>query len=191
MIKINNFQIIDNGSKIAINLETNSGHNITSIKLWDYKDYGKETPTKDISLMIEGVNNKEVFIVSAEQLGLSIFEDIYFLEARSNYISDEACSDCAYPSMGVTYNLLKYYRCFLNYIMEESQECDYDLINYKPKEIVLNISMQLDAIDKAIEAGLYNESVILLNILKKLCGIKNCKNCTQINCSSCGKFKSY
>ncbi len=45
-IVINNFSIIENGSKLAIDIETTVGYNITSILLWDmnsFKDYSLAT----------------------------------------------------------------------------------------------------------------------------------------------------
>jgi len=186
-ITINNFSIIDNGSKLAIDVETDLGYNITSILLWDmnsFKDYSLST---NLHYKVENVNNKEVFIVSATELGILKFEDIYFIEVESDAPTEE-CPTCLLPALGITYNLLPYYACMLEYLLKsEITDCS-TCNNLTNKNLVVTINLLIDSIEKSIELGFYLQAIASINKLKKLCELKQCKTCKQVECNSCGKF---
>lgn len=187
MITINNFSIIENGSKLAIDVETTVGYSITSILLWDmnsFKDYSLAT---NLGYKIENVNNKEVFIVTATELGILKFEDIYFLEIESNTPSP-TCSNCLLPALGITYNLLPYYACMLDYLLKsEITDCS-TCNNLTTKNLIVTISLLIDSVKKSIELGFYLQAIANVNKLKKLCELSQCKSCNQVQCNSCGQF---
>jgi len=191
MIKINNFQIINNGSQLAIDVETNVGSLITSILLWNNETFKDESLAISLNYKLEQINNKEIFIVNATEIPISNFEDIYFIEVTSNYIDEDECSTCTQPALGITYNLLPYYKCMLNYILEDKNNNCTDCNNNYKNNIVITANLLIDSIEKGIEIGYYSQAIEMLSKLKKICSIKNCKNCKTINCSSCSKFKQY
>ncbi len=80
MININNLELITNSSQLSIDVETNAGYFISSILLWKMDDFKDYSLAKNLNYKLEQVNNKEIFIVSAQEAGVSIFEDIYFIE---------------------------------------------------------------------------------------------------------------
>jgi len=186
-ILINNFSIIENGSKLAIDIETTIGYNITSILLWDmnsFKDYSLAT---NLSYKIEAINNKEVFIVTATELGILKFEDIYFLEIESDAPSP-TCSNCLLPALGITYNLLPYYACMLDYLLKsEITDCS-TCNNLTTKNLIVTISLLIDSVKKSIELGFYLQAIANVNKLKRLCELSQCKSCNQVQCNSCGQF---
>jgi len=186
-ILINNFSIIENGSKLAIDIETTISYNITSILLWDmnsFKDYSLAT---NLSYKIEAINNKEVFIVTATELGILKFEDIYFLEIESDAPSP-TCSNCLLPALGITYNLLPYYACMLDYLLKsEITDCS-TCNNLTTKNLIVTISLLIDSVKKSIELGFYLQAIANVNKLKKLCELNQCKSCNQVQCNSCGQF---
>lgn len=187
MITINNFAIIDNGNKLAIDVETTIGYNITSILLWNmdtFKDYSLAT---NLSFKLENVNNSEIFIVQASELGILKFEDIYFIEVESDAPSED-CPTCLLPALGITYNLLPYYACMLEYLLKsEITDCS-TCNNLTVKNLVVTINLLIDAIEKSIELGFYLQAISSVNKLKKLCQLQQCTSCQQIECNSCGKF---
>jgi len=192
-IKINNFEIVNNGEQIAIDVETGLTYEITSILLWqmdDFKDYSK---AKNLTYKLQNINNKEVILVTAAELNISSFNDIYFIEIESDEPTDEECSSCQTPALGITYNLLPYYQCILNYFFEgndKNNECkSCNSVNAKPE--VITISLLIQMVENALEVGYYLQAVDMVNKLKKLCSIKNCTNCKPVECSSCSKFKQY
>ena len=134
-ITINNFSIIDNGSKLAIDVET----------------------------------------------------DIYFIEVESDAPTEE-CPTCLLPALGITYNLLPYYACMLDYLLKsEITDCS-TCNNLTTKNSVVTINLLIDSVEKSIELGFYLQAISSINKLKKLCELKQCKTCKQVECNSCGKF---
>jgi hypothetical protein len=188
MILINNLEIINGGSQLAIDVETNTGHTIESIVFWtmnDFKDYAK---AKDLSSNLLQVNNKEVLLINASSLGIYKFEDICFIEVTSSYIDTDVCSTCASKVTGVTYNLSPYYTCLLGYLSDIASNICIDCETTKSKDTVITINMLIDSIVKCIDIGYYSQAVDLIKKLKKICSLKTCSNCPSIECPSCSNF---
>lgn len=187
MITINNFSIIEDGTKLAISLETTTGYNITSIMLWDMNSFKDYTLAVNLNYKIEAINNQEIFIVTATELGILKFEDIYFIEVESNAPSEE-CSNCLLPALGITYNMLPYYACLLNNILNtEITDCS-NCNNLTTKNLVITISLLIESVIKSIELGFYLQAIANVNKLKKLCELSQCTNCNNIQCNSCSNF---
>ncbi len=191
-VTIHNFSIVDDGQGLAIDVETNVGYNISHINLWTMNDFKDYSLAKSLDFKLEQVNNKEVFIVTAEELNFSPFEDIYFMEIESTYLDeDDDCSTCNTPALGITYGLLKYYQCLLNYFLESDISDCLSCNNTFNNDTVITINLLLEMVENAIEIGYYTQAVDMITKLKKLCSLKNCNNCPTIVCSSCSKFKQY
>ena len=185
---INNFEILNDGQQLAIDVETITGSIITSIKLWNIDTFKDESLSIDLNYKLEQINNKEVFIVDAEELQLYSFTDIWFMEIQSNYVGEEGCTTCQDPALGITYNLQPYYKCMLNYLldMEKSIECNSTSVH--TNNLTITVNLLIDSIEKSLAIGYYLQAIEMLNNLKKLCNISKCKNCETVTCSSCSKF---
>lgn len=186
MIIINEFKIIDNGSKLSIKLETDSSYFIESILIWDmynFKDYSLAT---DLSYKIEGDNNIEEFEVDASELDLQIFKDIYFIEVRST-APIEQCPSCLIPALGITYDLSEYYTCLINFLNSKFNDC---LTCEKNEyiDIIININLLIDSIKNCIEVGYYLQAISFIEQLKKICSLKKCTNCKKAICTTCNNF---
>lgn len=190
---INNFEIINNGTQIAIDVETGVGYNITSILLWDMSSFKDYSLAKNITSLTSQVNNKEILIVNATDINVTKFEDIYFMEVTTDDPGDEDCSTCQFPTLGITYNLAPYYQCLLNYFFEGNNtngDCkSCHSVNSSPE--VITVNLLIDMIEHALEVGYYIQAIDMINKLKKICSIKNCTNCGTVECASCSKFKQY
>lgn len=188
MILINNFEIINNGSELAIDVETDLGYNISSILLWtmpNFKDYSLAINLNDYLL---GVNNKEVLIINANDVGASKFEDVCFIEVESTFVDIEGCQDCQSPALGITYNLSTYYTCLLNYLTDLQITQCINCNKEESNQMVITINMLIDTVMKSLEVGYYSQAIDMINKLKKLCSLKTCDNCPTIECSSCNNF---
>ena len=187
-IKINNFEILENGSQLAIDVETTIGYDITSILLWNmdtFKDYALST---SLNYKITNVNNRENFIVTAIELGITSFKDIYFIEIESNAPEVE-CDTCLIPAIGVTYTLLSYYKCMLDLLLSSDiTEC-HTCGDLDSKNLLITINLLIDSIEKSLDLGYYVQAIDSVNKLKKLCSLQNCDNCDTIECETCSKFK--
>lgn len=189
-ITINNFQIIDGGSNLAIDVETNIGYNIESLLLWDMTTFKDYTLAKNLTSKLTLVNNREVLIINASEVGVTKFEDIYFIEIESTYIPppEEPCTNCTDPALGITYNLSPYYSCLLAYFLESSLNECLTCKEDPTKQIIITINLLLDVIEKALDLGYFVQAIASLNKLKKLCSINSC---VVEECVSCNKFKQY
>ena len=189
MIVINNLEIQDNGQTLAVNVQTETGSTITSALLWNittFKDYSRAI---NLDYKLEQLTNQEVFEVTAEELQISSFDDIWFIEFQSDYIPEDNCGEFLDPALGITYNLSPYYKCLLNRFFEHQKNpcvnCNEPFID----ELVLSIGLTLDIVERSIEEGYYLQAIELIKKLKKFCSITKCNNCETVECSSCSKFK--
>jgi len=189
MIIINNLEIQDNGQTLAVNVQTEIGSTITSVLLWNittFKDYSR---TINLNYKLEQLTNQEIFNITAEELQISSFDDIWFVEFQSDYIPEDNCGEFLNPALGITYNLSPYYKCLLNRFFEHQKNpcvnCNEPFID----EFVLSVGLTLDIIERSIEEGYYLQAVELIKKLKKFCSITKCNNCETVECSSCSKFK--
>lgn len=188
MITINNFEIQNNGQNIIIDVETNVGYTITSVLLWKMNDFKDYTKAINLDYKLEQLDNTESITVTAEELELTAFEDVYFVEIQSDYDVVE-CNEELIPALGITYNLTPYYQCLLNKFLsikiDECKNCNESMVN----NIVITLTLMLDMVEKGIEEGYYMQVIDLINKLKKLCSLDNCSNCYNTECSTCSKYK--
>ena len=189
MIVINNLEIQDNGQTLAVDVQTETGSTITSAMLWNmttFKDYSRAI---NLDYKLEQLTNQEVFEVTAEELQISSFDDIWFIEFQSDYIPEDNCGEFLDPALGITYNLSPYYKCLLNRFFEHQKNpcvnCNEPFID----ELVLSIGLTLDIVERSIEEGYYLQAIEIIKKLKKFCSITKCNNCETVECSSCSKFK--
>jgi hypothetical protein len=189
MIVLNNFEIQNNGQDLLVNVETETGSIITSVLLWnmnDFKDYSKAI-NLDYKLVQE--TNQESFTVTASEISISEFTDMWFIEIQSDYIPENNCDLFISPALGITYNISPYYKCALEQFLKSQNNpcinCDNSLID----NLTLSTSLLIDMFEKAIEEGYYLQAVNIITKLKKLCNVRKCNNCEPVECSSCSKFK--
>lgn len=187
-VVIKNFEILNDGQQLAIDVETITGSIITSIKLWNIDTFKDESLSIDLDYKLEQINNKEVFIIDAEEVSVYTFTDIWFIEIQSNYEGTEGCTSCQDPALGITYNLQPYYKCMLNYLLESEKSIYNNSTTVYSNNLTITVNLLIDGIEKSLEIGYYLQAIEMLNNLKKLCNISKCKNCETVICSSCSKF---
>jgi hypothetical protein len=187
-VRIHNFEILNDGQQLAIDVETITGSIITSIKLWNIDTFKDESLSIDLDYKLEQINNREVFIIDAEEVSVYSFTDIWFIEIQSNYEGTEGCTSCQDPALGITYNLQPYYKCMLNYLLESEKSIDCNSTIVYSSNLTITVNLLIDSIEKSLDIGYYLQAIEILNNLKKFCSISKCKNCETITCSSCSKF---
>lgn len=185
---INNFEILNNGTQLAIDVETIEGSIVTSIQLWDINTFKDYSLSIDLNYKLEQINNKEIFIVTATELNLPSFTDIWFIEIESNYVGVEGCTNCQDPALGITYNLQPYYKCMLNYLLDDRKSTNSNSTSIYDNNLTITVNLLIDSIEKSLAIGYYLQAIEMLNNLKKLCNISKCTNCETVTCSSCSTF---
>ena len=187
-VTILNFEILNDGQQLAIDVETITGSIITSIQLWNINTFKDYSLSIDLNYKLEQINNKEVFIIDAKEVNVYSFTDIWFVEIQSNYVGTEGCTNCQDPALGITYNLQPYYKCMLNYLLESEKSIDCNSTSVYTNNLTITVNLLIDSIEKSLDIGYYLQAIEMLNNLKKLCNISKCKNCQTVICSSCSKF---
>lgn len=194
MIVINKLEILNNGTTLAIDVETTPGYNITSLLFWNmdhFKDYNLAI---DLTSKLEQINNREVLLISVNDLEVGVISDMCFVEIESNAPPSEDCDDCddcSRPVLGIAYELSNYYRCLMHYLLEgQSAECSTcETMNNKNFNLAVAVNLLIDTTTKAIEAGFYQQAIDMISDLKSICKFKECKDCEPIECKTCNKFK--
>lgn len=187
MIVIDNFEIQDSGSQLNIKLTTDATFIITKVLLWNFDTFKDYTKAIDLSYKLSGLSNTEDFLVTAAELEIDSFKDIWFIEVETNATSSP-CDLLLNPALGITYDFAPYYRCLLDkFLKHHTDECSIE--NVSLSETILTISLLLQMLEDGIEYGYYNQVIELLAKIKRLCNLNACNNCKQVVCSSCSKFK--
>ncbi len=191
MIKINKLEILNNGSELAIDIETSVGHKITSLLFWSMNDFKDYNLAIDLTGKLEQVNNREILIVNVLELEVGRIEDMCFIEVESDAPSNEECDDCSKPVLGIAYELSKYYQCLMHYVLDgQANECTTcETASNHDFKLAVAVNLLIDTTTKAIDAGYYQQAIDMIKDLKSICKFKECKNCEQVVCKTCNKFK--
>ena len=80
MIYIDNFTVNNDATKLLVSVSTDTGETITSALVWNDRTYKNYDLAIDVSSLLTGVTNKEVFEIPASTLGVSSLDGIYFIE---------------------------------------------------------------------------------------------------------------
>lgn len=184
-IIINNFEITNNGQELIVDIETLAGMGsiFTSALLWKDDTFKDPDLGYDLTYKLQQLTNKELFTVTAQELNIESFIDIYFIELQTTNLQQE----CENSSLGITYNLQSYHKCMLNFLLESQKNSNNDNLDIYENNLTITTNLLINSIEKSLEIGYYIEAIDMLKKLKKICNISNCKNCQQIICNSCSK----
>ena len=184
MIQITNFTISVDRLTINVSAETTVGDIFTSVNLWTdetFKDYAQAI---DFTSKLLQANNTEVFTITAEEVGVSKFSGIYFIELNSTSVTTPACAECN-NALGVATALIDFKECSLNKVLALSvcDGLDQNNISNSPEyNDVINVNMLIDALCTSLEQGYYSEALDFMAALRVLCnetGCPTCKECTD------------
>ncbi len=187
MITVNKFQIQNDSTELSIELTTELGSTITSVLLWNMNDFKDYTKAININSKLDQLDNTESFIVTATELDITSFDDVWFIEIQSDFIPDNNCGEFLDPALAITYNLTPYYQCLLDKFLEikidDCKNCNESFTN----DFILTINLLIEMIEKGIEEGYYEQIIGMITKLKKLCSLDKCNNCGT-KCSKCGTY---
>ena len=176
MIQINNLSISNDRTKIYVDVETNVGETITSAKLWNHNTFKNYAHAVDLEFKLEQINNQEVFTLTSLDVNGVLFNGIYFIEFTTSY-EEEGCTQCQNSVIGVAANFNQINEYILNLILELNIciQCNTNTDN------IVNLSLTLEAMCKALGLGYYDEAIYLYKKLLKLLGTNlTCTNCVSL-----------
>lgn len=193
MIQINTASITENGTKLNINIETGVGFTIINALLWTADTFKDYTKAKSLTFKLEQLDNTEDFVVTPEELGMTSFKEILFLEFESDDPVNDCC-ECPDKALAVVTNMDQYYRCMTEYILK-SDLCTGNLFSREvcddnPVNKAITINLLIDAMVQCLELGQFIEAIDILKRLRKICDkCTNCKSSTKAStCTSCNTF---
>ena len=188
MIKIDKLNISKDGLSLDIKITVDIGTTVTSLFLWTKDNFKDYSLAKVLNNYLNTTSNISEFTVLSSTIGIPKFEDLVFIEARGGMPTNNVCEDCQSPAIGVAYNLTPYYNCLMQYLLDLSKEDCVSCNDNKSKNMSITINMLLDSIDKALDIGYYIKAIEMIDKLKKLCSLKPCTNCSDIDCPKCNNF---
>ena len=176
MLYIKYLSIDSLATEITVELIASEGETISKVSVWNEETYGDSTLSIDRSSKLAGDTSREVFTVTAEDLGQDI-EGIFYFEFTVEPSVLDTCVTEPTVVLGVVANLLKYYNCILNKVLElEVDKCQFKEPG-ECEESALYLNILLENLLNALNYGFYEEANILIADLKKsLCDCLPCEN---------------
>lgn len=193
MTTIHNFQILNNGTQIGIDVETEIGYNIESLLLWTRDTFKNYTLSINLTPYLEKIDNRETLIIKVSELGISNIKNIAFIEATSNEPVEDECSSCSNTVLAVAYELSEFYKCLMNSLLSvKNNKCkDCEGLEGKNFKLVIVIDLLIDTVIKSINVGYFEYAIELIKELQVLCSLNDCDDCEDVKCNSCNNFKQF
>lgn len=177
MVQINNVTISNDGLELFVDVQTQTGYNITSILLWNQDIYKKFDLKKDISFKLEQINNRESFSLTRDEANTLNFEGIWFLEIESNAPAPELCSTCNESQLVIVTNFNHIYRCMAN-LTNKIGTCSGNMFGpdscCNPTEVtnLMTTHLLLEGVKSNLNIGEYAQAIELYKKAAILC--KDC-----------------
>lgn len=161
MININELKINDVATEISVDVDTTVSNVFTQVLLWTTATF-KDIPSAiDLSHLLAGTDETEVFTIPASELGVSKIEGLFWVE----FTTDEPDT-----KLGVVSNFIPYYECLLNKTMASGiNSCK----TTNPEITYINVLIEV--LNQTIQTGFYEEAVKISDELDKICAI--CATC--------------
>ena len=163
MININELKINTTATEISVDVDTTVSNLFTKVLLWT-TDTFKDIPTAiDLSHLLAGTDETEVFTILASELGVSKIEGLFFIEFTTNEPDTK---------LGVVSNFIPYYECILNRVLKSGVE------SCRTTDSGLSyINTLLETLNYSIQTGFYEEAVKISKELDKICVL--CATCAS------------
>lgn len=190
MVQINNVSISNDGTEIYVDVQSSDRYGkIEKVILWDSKSFKNEERGIDISFKLVGLNNRETFTLTREEIEQDNFEGIWYIEFTGTPDESTECSECNNPQLVVLTNFNRVYRCIANEL-NKIDLCNLNIFdnqgsNCNPTQVDKILTMQLiiDAVKYNFALGNFIQGNEMYKNLNKLC--KECFNFDIINTTIC------
>ena len=185
-IYVDNFSISTDGLSIDVSVRTEVGETINSCKFWTDATYKDSAQLIDLSSLLSGVTHVENFTISVSDVEeTTFFDGIFFAEFNTTAPNTEDCNTCR-SELAVAVKLVAAKLCLLEKVLNldmclnRTSGC-----NCIETCEILALDNLVDSMVIALEFGLYNEAIDLLNGVRVLCpACVDCLDVTDINLST-------
>lgn len=163
MITINELKINDIVDTISVNVTTEIGYAFTKVLVWDSTTFKNTATAIDLSTLLTGASENEVFTIGVVDLNVSKITGIYFVEFTTN--------EPGFPTiLGAVANLIPYHECVMNKLLSSSID---SCTTTAPDILYLNVCVE--TLVFTIQTGFFEEAIKIMKEMDKLCGI--CGTC--------------
>lgn len=187
MAFINTLSISGNRDEILVDVEVPDGNFITQVLLWTEDTFKDISKALDLSSLLSGTDNREIFSITLEDIGITEFDGIYFVEFTSDEPENlSECSDCKdNVALGITTDFTKYHECILektlNVVLNPKDSLFSDSVcGVSYNKDLVNASILLEGVYTALKFGWYQEAIKLLSSLEFYCDT-GCKSCQSFS----------
>jgi hypothetical protein len=178
-IFINNFSISEDGTTIDVNVETDVGYTILDVNFYTDVTFGDSTQAVNLYYKLTRTSNREIFSITAAEAGVPSFLDgIFFAEFSTTSPSTTNCDTCTNP-LGVASQFLSAKLCLMEKVLALDLALDCNHNNCVDKCDVIVLDKFIKAMQYALEFGVYDEAIDLLNGIRKLC--TTCVECLNLD----------
>jgi hypothetical protein len=155
-------------STISLDVDVTSGQTITQILLWDQDSYKDPSKSVDLSSLLSGSTNSEVFDITAANAKVANFKGIYLLQITTS--EPEAI-------IVATLNLTQYYIVQAKLIANIDLSCLNCNSNFQNS---LLFDMYLEATKQSLVLGRFQDAIDNLKKLIITIDTSTCDDCNDI-----------
>ena len=168
-IYVTRFSISNDMLTLNLDVTVGSTERVTSIKLTNEKTYRNSFYAKDLSNKLEGTSNQESIVVSSDEIDISYFDGIYFMEIETS--ENEA-------SMVAAANLTQYYVIQAKLVSNIDLSCLSCNTNFQN---ALLFDLYLEAMRQSLLLGRFRDAIdylkkIQINLIEGI----HCSECKDI-----------
>ncbi|MGK0464772.1 hypothetical protein [Clostridium sp.] len=167
-ITVNKFMVSNDLSTISLDVDVTSGQTITQILLWDQDSYKDPSKSVDLSSLLSGSTNSEVFDITAANAKVANFKGIYLLQITTS--EPEAI-------IVATLNLTQYYIVQAKLIANIDLSCLNCNSNFQNS---LLFDMYLEATKQSLVLGRFQDAIDNLKKLIITIDTSTCDDCNDI-----------
>ena len=179
-IFISNFSISKDGLSLDVTVETDAGYIIDEADFWTDSTFQDESQLIDISSLLNNTSNVEVFTIAASDVGLTDFYDgIFFVRFGTTSPNTTGCDACSTP-LGVAAKLISAKLCLMEKVLalDVCSDCNHGCKCVDKCDVIV-LDKYIRAMTFALEFGVYDEAIDLLNGIRKLC--TTCAECLNLD----------
>jgi len=179
-IFISNFSISNDGLTLEITVSTDTGYIIDEADFWDDSTFQDDALKVDISSYLVQTSEQEVISLPASAVGLdNFFDGIFFVQFGTTSPNTSGCDQCTTP-LGVAAKLLSAKLCLLEKVLalDVCSDCNNGCSCIDKCDVIV-LDKYIKAMTIAIEFGVYDEAIDLLNGIRKLC--TTCSECLNLD----------
>lgn len=169
MATITSFRVTNDLANLQIVISAPVGETITSLVLWTHENFKNPTESRDLSSFLTGTGNVETLTLTATQVGESMLESIYFIEAVSSDTPNT-------PQLGVAVDFTRFQICITEILCRVAVQTIYN-DNEIQKAITYN--MYIESLRNTLLEGRYRLSIGFFNNLNRVCQ-PECKACCDL-----------